>query len=222
MITVLIVDDQPLARAGIRSIIDAAEDLRCVGEAGDGTEALELVRGVDPDVVLMDLRMPGMDGVAATEQLRGSRTRVLILTTFDGDPEIQTSLRAGAAGFLEKASEPEAIRAAIRQVATDQAALSQHALQVALRSEELPMRKRQAEVVDPTLATRIAELTPRERDVVLRVAEGKDNDAIGVELFISPLTVKTHLGRAMAKLHARDRAQLVVIAFRSGLSDASP
>ncbi|MCE0459741.1 response regulator [Curtobacterium flaccumfaciens] len=222
MITVLIVDDQPLARAGIRSIIDAAEDLCCVGEAGDGTEALELVRGVDPDVVLMDLRMPGMDGVAATEHLRGSRTRVLILTTFDGDPEIQTSLRAGAAGFLEKASEPEAIRAAIRQVATDQAALSQHALQVALRSEELPMPTRQADVVSPTLAARIAELTPRERDVVLRVAEGKDNDAIGVELFISPLTVKTHLGRAMAKLHARDRAQLVVIAFRSGLSDASP
>ncbi len=215
MITVVVVDDQPLARAGIEGIIAAAPDMRHVGSAEDGKTAVTLIGRLRPDVALMDLRMPVMSGVEAVRALRygGSPTRVVVLTTFDGDPETREALSAGAAGFLGKASEPDAILDAVRAVHNQRAAISERALRLLAEPVELPGSL----AADSDLRRRIELLTSREREVVLAAAAGDDNETIAAALFISPLTVKTHLARAMQKMYARDRAQLVAFAYRSGL-----
>jgi DNA-binding NarL/FixJ family response regulator len=216
MITVVVIDDQPLARAGVEGIVAGAADMVHVGSAGDGAAALRLVDEVAPDVALMDLRMPIMGGVEAIRALRATdvRTRVVVLTTFDGDPEIRAALAAGAAGFLGKASEPDDILEAVRAVHADRAAISERALRL-LAEPEAPAPS--VPEVDPVLHRLLGNLTPRERDVMTAAAHGDDNDTIAAAMFISPLTVKTHLARAMQKMQARDRAQLVAFAYRSGL-----
>lgn len=214
MITVIVVDDQPLARAGIEAIVASAGDMMHVGSAEDGEAALELIEDQAPDVALMDLRMPGMGGVEAIRALSatGEETRVVVLTTFDGDPEIRAALSAGAAGFLGKASEPGEILEAVRSVHAQRAAISERALRLLAEPTAPPTA-----VPDPELQRRLGFLTPRERDIMTAAAHGDDNETIGAALFISPLTVKTHLARAMQKMQARDRAQLVAFAYRSGL-----
>jgi DNA-binding NarL/FixJ family response regulator len=217
MTSVLLVDDQPAIRVGLRTILESA-GIVVVAEAGDGDEAVALAGQLRPDVVLMDLRMPGTDGIAATRRIRESgpleATRVIVLTTFDADPNVLAALRAGADGFLGKSASPDEIIDAVHKAATGEVALSQDAQRALVRhltaAAEPP-------AVDPEAAALAAELTPRERDVVIAAAQGHDNDAIAAQLFISPLTVKTHLNRAMAKLHARDRGQLVATAYRIGL-----
>jgi DNA-binding NarL/FixJ family response regulator len=213
VITVIVVDDQPLARAGIEAIVAGAEDMTLLGSAADGEAALALIQNLAPDVALMDLRMPGMGGVEAIRALSatGSETRVVVLTTFDGDPEIRAALSAGAAGFLGKASEPGEILEAVRSVHAQRAAISERALRLLAEPAEPAVQP------DPDLQRRLGFLTPRERDIMTAAANGDDNETIGAALFISPLTVKTHLARAMQKMQARDRAQLVAFAYRSGL-----
>ncbi len=217
MTSVLLVDDQPAIRVGLQTILESA-GIVVAGQAGDGEEAVAQALTLRPDVVLMDLRMPGTDGIEATRRIRESatlgQTRVIILTTFDGDPNVLAALRAGADGFLGKSASPDEIIDAVQKAATGEVALSQHAQRVLVRhlteAAEPP-------AIDAEAAALAAELTPRERDVVIAAAQGNDNDTIAAQLFISPLTVKTHLNRAMAKLHARDRGQLVATAYRIGL-----
>jgi DNA-binding NarL/FixJ family response regulator len=222
MTTVLLVDDQPAIRVGLRTILESA-GIVVVAEAGDGEEAVLLAQRLHPDVVLMDLRMPGVDGIAATRRLRENpppgQTRVVILTTFDGDPNVLAALRAGADGFLGKSASPDEIIGAVQLAATGDVALSQKAQRALLRhlaaaGEPAPP--------DPEAAALAAELTPRERDVVIAAARGQDNDTIAAQFYISPLTVKTHLNRAMVKLRARDRGQLVATAYRIGLVSRLP
>lgn len=214
---VLLADDQPAIRVGLRTILESA-GMVVRAEAGDGDEAVELAQRLRPDVVLMDLRMPGVDGLAATRRIRDipalQGTRVVILTTFDGDPNVLAALRAGADGFIGKSASPEEIIDAVQKAATGDVALSQKAQRALLRhlAEE-----GEPSAPDPRDAALAAELTPRERDVVIAAAQGHDNDAIAAQFYISPLTVKTHLNRAMVKLHARDRGQLVATAYRIGL-----
>ncbi|MEK6345791.1 MAG: response regulator transcription factor [Curtobacterium sp.] len=220
MIRVVIVDDQPLARAGVEAIVAGATDMLLVGSAEDGASALPLIAEAAPDVALVDLRMPGMGGVELIRALRdgGSATRVVVLTTFDGDPETREALSAGAAGFLGKASEPAEILDAVRVVSAQRAAISERALRLLAdasdaRSSSVPLP---GPAPDPELRRRLGYLTVREREIVLAAATGDDNETIAAALFISPLTVKTHLARAMQKMQARDRAQLVAFAYRSG------
>jgi len=219
MTRVLLVDDQVMMRTGLRAILDGAGGIEVVGEATDGAEAVRLAVDLVPDVVLMDLRMPGMHGVEATRRLRGdprlTNTRVLVLTTFDGDTETVAALRAGASGFLGKGAGPEELVAAVLDVAQGRAALSAHALSVVVEDVS---RRQARETQDEDLARRIASLTARERDVVTAAARGADNKEIAARMVISPFTVKTHLNRAMTKLGARDRAQVVVLAHRAGLA----
>ena len=215
-VRVLLVDDQQLIRLGLRGILDADERLTVVGEAGDGREALRLCRTLEPDVVLMDLRMPLMDGVEATRQVQerhGAAVRVLVLTTFETDANVLAALQAGAAGFVSKGAAPDELVAAVLDVATGRAALSQAAMQSVLGH----LRATPAPQASPELLDRLASLTSREHEVVVAVAGGLSNDAIGARLFISPFTVKTHLNRAMAKLGLNDRAQVVVAARDAGL-----
>lgn len=217
MTAVVLVDDQALIRAGLRGILeDAGIDI--AAEAGDGHAGVEAVRRARPDVVLMDLRMPLMDGIQAIERIRSdaalAETRILVLTTFDGDRDVVDALRAGADGFLSKTADPDELVAAVTAVARGEVSLSQRAARAAIRHLDARDEPR----VDPELARRVATLTPRERDIVQAAAAGHDNNRIARELFISPLTVKTHLNRAMMKLDARDRGQLVAIAFRAGLA----
>jgi len=214
VITVIVVDDQPLARAGIEAIVAGAADMTLLGSAEDGEAALALIHDRSPDVALMDLRMPGMGGVETIRALSaaGAATRVVVLTTFDGDPEIRAALSAGAAGFLGKASEPDEILDAVRSVHAQRAAISERALRLLAEPTAPP-----AAEPDPDLQRRLGFLTPRERDVMTAAAHGDDNDTIARAMFISPLTVKTHLARAMQKMQARDRAQLVAFTYRSGL-----
>ena len=216
-VRVLLADDQALLRAGLRMIVDATADLRVVGEAATGREAV--ARAGAADVVLMDIRMPDLDGLAATRLIAAdpalAATRVLVLTTFEIDEYVFQALRAGAAGFLGKGAEPDEVRAAIRTVARGDALLSPAAT-ATLISRFL----REPEPPDPTRPAApalLGVLTEREREIVAMVAAGLSNDAIADRLTVSPATVKTHVNRAMAKLDARSRAQLVVLAFRSGL-----
>jgi DNA-binding NarL/FixJ family response regulator len=214
--TVVLVDDQAMIRAGLRSLLEDA-GIAVLAEAADGGRGVDLVRQTRPDVVLMDLRMPLMDGVEAVRRLRADNTlssvRVLVLTTFDSDRDVIAALSAGADGFLSKTADPEDLVAAINTVAHGEASLSPRATRAVLRHlesrDELPLT--------PDLARRLDTLTARERDIVRAAAAGHDNAQIARDLFISPLTVKTHLNRAMMKLDARDRGQLVAIAYRSGL-----
>lgn len=215
MIRVLLVDDQALVRAGFRVLIGAAPDIEVVGEAADGAEAVEAARAQPTDVVLMDIRMPGVDGLEATRRIGAdpdlAATKVLILTTFEDDEYVFEALRAGASGFLLKDIEPDELANAIRVVARGDALLSPSVTRrlIATIASRSPAR-----AVDPA---GLALLTEREREVLALVGAGLSNEEIASELYMSPLTAKTHVSRTMAKLHARDRAQLVVAAYESGL-----
>jgi len=216
VIRVLIADDQALVRAGFRVLIDSAADLEVVGEAGDGREAVDLARTTHADVVLMDVRMPVLDGLAATRELAGKPDgpRIIILTTFDIDEYVFEALRAGASGFLLKDTEPAELLQAVRIVAGGEALLAPSVTRRLI--EEFATRP------DPhrTPPAALEVLTEREREVLSLVARGLSNGEIAMELFISPATAKTHVSRVMMKLGARDRAQLVVTAYETGL--ASP
>ncbi len=215
MIRVVLADDQQLVRAGFRVLLDSEEGIEVVGEAGDGESALALVRAERPDVVLMDIRMPGLDGLGATKAITADAdladVRVLILTTFELDEYVFEALRAGAAGFLVKHTEPAELVRAVRVVAGGEALLSPSVTRRLIA--EFTARPSRGE----TNPTALAELTDREREVVVLVAQGLSNEEIAADWVVSPATVRTHVSRAMMKLRARDRAQLVVMAYQSGL-----
>ncbi|MDG4800337.1 response regulator transcription factor [Micromonospora sp. WMMD980] len=220
-VRVLLADDQTLIRAGFRALIDSAPDLLVVGEAATGREAVERARATRADVVLMDIRMPDLDGLAATREITADEdlagVKVLILTTFEVDEYVFEALRAGASGFLGKGVEPVELLDAIRTVAAGEALLSPKATR-GLITRFLA----QPEPRPGATPERLRVLTEREREVVALVAAGLSNEQIAQRLVVSPLTAKTHVNRAMAKLDARDRAQLVVIAYQSGLVRADP
>ncbi|MEU4144020.1 response regulator transcription factor [Streptomyces parvulus] len=219
-IRVLLADDQALLRSAFRVLVDSEPDMEVVGEASDGAEAARLAAERRADVVLMDIRMPGTDGLAATRLISAdpalTHVRVVILTTFEVDDYVVQSLRAGASGFLGKGSEPDELLSAIRIAAGGEALLSPAATK-GLIARFLAQDGTAGEDRDPARAERLETLTGREREVLVQVAGGHSNDEIAERLAVSPLTVKTHVNRAMAKLGARDRAQLVVIAYESGL-----
>ncbi|SDO28267.1 two component transcriptional regulator, LuxR family [Streptomyces sp. cf386] len=219
-IRVLLADDQALLRSAFRVLVDSEPDMEVVGEASDGAEAVRLAKEERADVVLMDIRMPGTDGLAATRMISADPTlahvRVVILTTFEVDDYVVQSLRAGASGFLGKGSEPDELLSAIRVAAGGEALLSPAATK-GLIARFLAQGNGADDYRDPARAERLDALTVREREVLVQVAGGHSNDEIAERLEVSPLTVKTHVNRAMSKLGARDRAQLVVIAYESGL-----
>jgi len=214
MIRVVLADDQALVRAGFRALLDAQDDIEVVGEAGNGEEAVRLATKLMPDIVLMDIRMPGVDGLSATRRIaadeRLANVRVVILTTFGLDEYIFEAIRAGASGFLVKDTEPGELVQAVRVVAGGEALLSPSVTKRLIA--EFAARAKEPQTRDS-----LEELTDREREVVALVAEGLSNEEIAGRLFVSPATAKTHVSRAMGKLRARDRAQLVVIAYESGL-----
>ncbi|ELS52661.1 response regulator [Streptomyces viridochromogenes] len=219
-IRVLLADDQALLRSAFRVLVDSEPDMEVVGEASDGAEAVRLAGEARADVVLMDIRMPGTDGLAATRMISAdpalAHVRVVILTTFEVDDYVVQSLRAGASGFLGKGSEPDELLSAIRIAAGGEALLSPAATK-GLIARFLAQGDAANDYGDPARAERLDALTVREREVLVQVAGGHSNDEIAERLEVSPLTVKTHVNRAMSKLGARDRAQLVVIAYESGL-----
>ncbi|MFI9767471.1 response regulator [Streptomyces sp. NPDC052415] len=221
-IRVLLADDQALLRATFRILLDSCPDMEVVGEASDGAEALELARAHHPDVVLMDIRMPGTDGLAGTSAICAdpglTATRVLILTTFETEDYVAQALRAGASGFLGKDVTADTLLAGIRTVASGEALLSPGATRT-LITRFLTSPAPGTQLAPPE---RLAELTVREREVMALAAEGRSNGEIAELLTVSPLTVRTHVHRAMTKLNARDRAQLVVIAYQTGLVQAGP
>ncbi len=217
MIRVLLVDDQALVRAGFRALLDSAPDIEVVGEADNGGRAVALTAQLRPDVVLMDIRMANVDGVTATRRITDdphlSGVRVVVLTTFTESESVFTALRSGASGFLVKDIEPEELLQAVRVVARGDALLSPAVTRAVIArsiSAGSPVASRRE---PPELAV----LTAREREVVTLVAAGLSNDGIAARLTVSPLTAKTHVVRAMAKVGARDRAQLVVFAYETGL-----
>jgi DNA-binding NarL/FixJ family response regulator len=211
VIRVVVADDQQLIRAGFRALLDAEDGISVIGEAASGREAVELVRRERPDVVLMDIRMPDGDGLWATESIladeRCAGVRIVIVTTFELDEYVTRALRAGASGFLVKDAEPAELVRAVRVVHDGDALLSPSIARRVLRDfDRAPHRP---ELVDA--------LTEREKEILAEVGRGRTNAEIGAELFLSPLTVKTHVSRIMAKLHARDRVRLVIIAYAAGL-----
>jgi DNA-binding NarL/FixJ family response regulator len=220
-IRVVIADDQALLRAGFRVLIDAADDLEVVGEAADGEDAVAVVRSTRPDVVLMDIRMPGTDGLAATRAIVAdpdlTGVRILVLTTFELDEYVVAAIRAGASGFLGKGVDPDDLVDAIRVVAGGEALLSPAATRVLISRFVAPPSASSPDPGPTPDSDALAVLTPREREVVTLVGTGLTNDEIAQRLFVSPLTAKTHVNRAMMKLGARDRAQLVVLAYETGL-----
>ncbi|HEY2305993.1 MAG TPA: response regulator transcription factor [Streptosporangiaceae bacterium] len=221
-IRVLLADDQALLRQAFRILIDSCPDMEVVGEAADGGEAVTLARTSRPDLVVMDIRMPGTDGLAATAAICAdpelSATRVLILTTFEIDEYVARALRAGASGFLGKDVSADELLAGIRTVTSGEALLSPQATR-ALISRFLAAPEPGAGLAAPD---QLSELTAREREVMSLAAEGYSNSEIAARLVLSPLTVRTHIQRAMMKLHARDRVQLVVIAYQTGLVTLTP
>ncbi|MGH2894079.1 MAG: response regulator [Solirubrobacteraceae bacterium] len=220
-ISILLVDDQELLRMGFRMVLDAQPDFEVVGEAGSGDQAVALVQGQAPDVVLMDVRMPGTDGVEATRQIiaSGSRSRVIILTTFDLDEYAYAALRAGASGFLLKDAPPGDLISAIRAVASGDAVVAPSTTRRLLSSlaHQLP-RANSRDDDHPGLQL----LTPREREVMIAVSRGLSNAEIAEALVLSEATVKTHVGRILAKLDLRDRVQIVVFAYDRGLVTPTP
>jgi len=214
-IRVILADDQALVRAGFRVLLGAAPDIEVVGEAADGQAAVDLARGVEADVALMDIRMPGVDGIEATRRIASDPAlvdlRVVIVTTFDADEYVFEALRAGASGFLVKDTEPEDLIDAVRVVARGDALLSPSVTRRLIANIAGRGAGR------PVDAGRLSVLTEREREVLSLVAAGMTNEEIAAALYLSPLTAKTHVSRAMGKLGARDRAQLVVIAYETGL-----
>jgi DNA-binding NarL/FixJ family response regulator len=216
VIRIVVADDQVLVRTGLRVLLDAETDLEVVGEAVDGEQAVELVRRHVPDVVIMDIRMPRLDGLEATRRITGdpalSAVKVLVLTTFEIDEYVFQALRAGASGFLLKDFEPEELLRAVR-VVHEGASLLSPGVTRRLIDELMSRPERQHAPAAAVLDV----LTEREREVVALVAAGLSNDEIAGELFISPATARTHVSRAMVKVGARDRAQLVVLAYESGL-----
>jgi DNA-binding NarL/FixJ family response regulator len=218
---VLIADDQALLRAGFRVLVESADDLQVVGEATTGQEALDRVRAGDVDVVLMDIRMPEMDGLAATRAIMADPAligvKVLVLTTFELDEYVFQALRSGASGFLGKGVGPEELLDAIRLIARGESLLSPQATRALIGTFlDRPQRS------DVAAAGRLQALTPRELEVLSLVAMGLSNEELAEHLVVSPLTAKTHVNRAMTKLGARDRAQLVVIAYETGLVRQNP
>jgi DNA-binding NarL/FixJ family response regulator len=214
VISVLLADDQALVRAGFSALLDAQDDIEVVAEADDGEEAVRLAKSQVPDVVLMDIRMPGLDGLSATREIAAdaqlSSVRIVILTTFELDEYVFEALRAGASGFLVKDTEPVELIRAVRAVAAGEALLSPSVTRRLIA--EFATRAK-----EPARGPELDGLTVREREVMALVAEGLSNDEIAERLFVSPATAKTHVSRAMIKLNARDRAQLVVFAYESGL-----
>ncbi|SEI92357.1 response regulator transcription factor [Demequina mangrovi] len=213
---VVVVDDQELIRGGFVAIIGTVEDIEVVGEASDGAEAVAVVRETRPDVVLMDIRMPGTDGLEATEQIAAdpdlAGVRIAVLTTFEEDEYVLRALRGGASGFLGKSVRPAELLGAIRTIAAGEELLSAAATRAVIAHVAEDRATPSVE------GDRFRYLTEREREVVLLVAEGLSNDEIAQRLFVSPLTAKTHVNRAMTKIGARDRAQLVVAAYQAGLA----
>jgi DNA-binding NarL/FixJ family response regulator len=216
MIRLVVVDDQELIRAGLRALLARTEDIEVVGEAADGIAAVGQVRALSPDVVLMDIRMPGIDGIEATRRIAAdpalAGVRVLVLTTFDTDEHVFDALRAGAAGFLLKDARPEELRHAVRTVAAGGAllapAVTRRVVEAAVSGGRPP---------DPDAHPAVARLTDREREVLTLIGRGLDNGEVATQLVLSPATARTYVSRLLAKLHARDRAQLVVLAYEAGL-----
>ena len=215
MIRVVLADDQPLVRAGFRLLLDGEADVEVVGEADDGAAAYELVESLRPDVVLMDIRMPNVDGLEALRRIADddelAAVKVLVLTTFDNDEYVFEALRTGASGFLVKHTQPADLVRAVREVAAGEALLSPSVTRRLI--EEFASRPARSRATPRDMEL----LTEREREVVALVAQGLTNEEIAAELVVSPATARTHVSRAMVKLHARDRAQLVVFAYQSGL-----
>jgi DNA-binding NarL/FixJ family response regulator len=214
MISVLLADDQALVRAGFRALLDAEPDIEVIGEAADGASAVRLASSTRPDVVLMDIRMPGVDGLEATRRIAAdpalAHTRIVILTTFELDEYLFEALRVGAAGFLVKDTEPVELLRGVRAAAAGDALLSPRVTRRLIAEYASHARR-------PTPPRSLEQLTDREREVMALVAEGLSNEEIAARLFLSPATAKTHVSRAMVKLGARDRAQLVVYAYEAGL-----
>ncbi|MCZ2817136.1 response regulator [Modestobacter sp. VKM Ac-2984] len=219
-IRVVLVDDQQLVRAGFRMVIDSQPDLTVVGEAGDGAAAVELLRRTPADVVLMDVRMPGTDGIAATELVTAlpEPPRVVVLTTFDLDEYVVAAIGAGASGFLLKDAPPEEMLAAVRTVHAGDSVIAASSTRRLLQHVAPILRGAGngggTSQVDPSA---LAELTPREREVLVLMAYGASNTEIAAQLFVSEATVKTHVGRVLFKTGSRDRVQAVVLAYRTGL-----
>ncbi|WP_329572472.1 response regulator transcription factor [Streptomyces sp. NBC_01361] len=216
MTSVLIVDDQPMQRFGFRMLLESQDDLTITGEAGDGAEAVRLTARLHPDVVLMDIRMPGLDGIEATRRIvaSGARTRVLILTTFDLDEYAYDGLRAGASGFLVKDALPEELLSGIRAVASGDAVVAPSLTRRLLDAyvQHLPATNA-PQGPDP----RIAALTDREREILTVIAQGWTNSEIAARLHLAESTVKTHVSRILAKTGARDRVQAVIVAYDAKL-----
>lgn len=214
MISVVLVDDQELVRTGLRLLLERDPEIAVIGEADNGRSGLRLVQRTTPDVVLMDIRMPEMDGIEATRQIvndaKLNGTRVVVLTTFDEDELIEEAIRAGAAGYLLKDISPDDLRRAVHVVAGGEALLSPSVTRRV-------MQQLAASTTSSTKPELLADLTEREREILYHIGLGESNDEIAENLFISPATARTYVSRLLAKLDARDRAQLVIIAYESGL-----
>jgi DNA-binding NarL/FixJ family response regulator len=219
-ISVLLADDQPLLRMGFRMILEAQPDMTVAGEAADGAEAVELTAALEPDVVLMDVRMPGIDGIEATRRIvaAGAAARVLILTTFDLDEYAFSGLRAGASGFLLKDAPPDDLLSGIRAVAGGDAVV---APSLTRRLLDAYAHRLPDDRAPESRAARLDPLTEREREVLLAIARGLSNAEIAARLVVSEATVKTHVGRILTKLGLRDRVQAVILAYETGLVQAS-